>query len=131
MEFFKVIGVALVTAITVIILKSVKPELAFAAMLTGVIVILFAIIDMLRDTFVVFTELSALTGIDDSIVKILLKIIGIGYLTEFSSELLTDFGSTSLASKVELCGKITIFVLSIPILRALLMLLTQFLSLLG
>lgn len=131
MELFRIIGIALVTAITVIILKTVKPELAFAAMLTGVILLLFAALDMLEDTFSVFNELANLTGIDNSLVKILLKIVGVGYLTEFSSDLLTDFGSASLASKVELCGKIAIFALSIPILRSLLTLLNQFLSLIG
>lgn len=131
MELFKIIGIALVTAITVIILKTVKPELAFAAMLTGVMLLLFAALDMLEDTFSVFNELARLTGIDHSLVKILLKIVGVGYLTEFSADLLTDFGSASLAAKVELCGKITIFALSLPILRALLSLLTEFLGLMG
>lgn len=131
MELFRIIGIALVTAITVIILKAVKPELAFAAMLTGIIVLLFAALDLLENTFSVFSELAELTGIDNSLVKILLKIVGVGYLTEFSSDLLTDFGSASLAAKVELCGKITIFALSLPILRALLSLLSQFLSLIG
>lgn len=130
MELFRIIGIAIVTALTVIILKNVKPELAFAAMLAGVIVLLVAALDMMKETFSVFDELVALTGIDNAVVKILLKIIGVGYLTEFSADLLNDFGSASLASKVELCGKITILALSLPILRSLLALITDFLSLL-
>ncbi len=130
MELFKVIGIAIVTALTVIILKTVKPELAFAAMLAGIIVLLLSALDMLAETFTLFDELVAATGIDNAIVKILLKIIGVGYLTEFSADLLNDFGSASLASKVELCGKITILALSVPILRSLLSLITDFLALL-
>lgn len=130
MELFRIIGIAIVTALTVIILKNVKPELAFAAMLAGVIVLLVAALDMMKETFSVFDELVELTGIDNAVVKILLKIIGVGYLTEFSADLLNDFGSASLASKVELCGKITILALSLPILRSLLALITDFLSLL-
>ena len=130
MELFRIIGIAIVTALTVIILKNVKPELAFAAMLAGVIVLLVAALDMMKETFSVFDELVELTGIDNAVVKILLKIIGVGYLTEFSADLLNDFGSASLASKVALCGKITILALSLPILRSLLALITDFLSLL-
>ena len=129
MELFRIIGIAIVTALTVIILKNVKPELAFAAMLAGVIVLLLSALDMLKETFSLFDELVAMTGIDDA-VKILLKIIGVGYLTEFSADLLNDFGSASLASKVELCGKITILALSLPILRALIALISDFLALL-
>ncbi|MBP5242228.1 MAG: hypothetical protein J6Z36_00875, partial [Clostridia bacterium] len=113
-----------------IVLKNVKPALAFAAMLTGVILLLTAAVEMVGQTFTVFDELTALTGIDNSLVKTLLKIVGVGYVTEFSAEVLTDFGTASLASKVELCGKITIFLLSLPILRSLISLLNEFLTLL-
>lgn len=130
MGLFKVIGVAIVTALTVVILKSVKPELAFAATMAGVIVLLFSALDMFKETFSLFEELAVVTGVDNALIKILLKIIGVGYLTEFSAELLNDFGSGSLASKVELCGKITIFALSLPILQSLISLITDFLNLL-
>ncbi len=129
MQLFKIIGVAIVTALTVIILKTVKPELAFAAMLAGIILLLLSALEILQETFSIFNELVQITGIDNSIVKILLKIIGVGYLTEFSSDLITDFGSASLASKVELCGKVTIFALSLPILTSLLNLIRDFLNL--
>ena len=39
MEIFKIIGVAFVTAISAILLKSTKPELSVAVTVTGVIVI--------------------------------------------------------------------------------------------
>lgn len=129
MELVKIIGLAVITAIVSVILKTVKPELAFATILVGVILILTAALDLLKETFLIFEELSVVTGIDDSLIKILLKIVGVGYLTEFASELLTDFGSQSLSSKVELCGKITIFSLSVPIFRSLITLLTDLLSL--
>lgn len=129
MELVKIIGLAVITAIVSVTLKVVKPELSFAALLVGIILILTAALDLLQDAFSIFQELSAVTGIDDSLIKILLKIVGVGYLTEFASELLTDFGSQSLSSKVELCGKITIFSLSVPIFRSLITLLTDLLSL--
>jgi stage III sporulation protein AD len=130
MDLFRVIAIALVTAVTAIVLKSVKPELAFAAVLAGVIILLCAALDMFQEAFSLFDDLAALTGIDNALVKILLKIVGVGYLTEFAGDLLVDFGSASLAKKVELCGKITIFILSVPILKVLLSLIVDFLALL-
>lgn len=129
MQLFKIIGIAIVSALTVIILKNVKPELAFAAALAGVVILLLSALDLLQSTFTLFNELVTLTGIDNAVIKIILKIIGVGYLTEFSAELLSDFGSVSLASKVELCGKVTILALALPIVRSLLSLLTDFLTL--
>ena len=128
MEILKIIGVAFVTSITAILLKGTKPELSFAVTVTGVIVILLFIIDSLQSTIGLLGELVEMTGGDDTIFKILIKIVGVGYLTEFSSGILNDFGSNAVADKVALGGKITILLLSLPVLEGLLQMIRGFLQ---
>lgn len=128
-EIIKIIGVAFVTAIASILLKSTKPELSFAVTVTGVIVILLFIVDALQDTLTVFTTLAQMTGVQNGLLKILLKIVGVGYITEFGAGILADFGSNAVADKVVLGGKITIVLLSLPVLESLLTLIQGFLSL--
>ena len=65
----------------------------------------------------------------NSLIKALLKIVGVGYLTEFGAGILNDFGSHSIADKVILGGKITIVVLAIPIIEGLLTMVSGFLKL--
>ena len=129
MEIFKIIGVAFVTAITAILLKSTKPELSFAVTVTGVIVILVFVADMLQNTVNIISTIASLTGIENGLIKILLKIVGVGYLTEFSAGILNDFGSNAVADKVILGGKLTILILSLPIIESVLNLLSGFLEL--
>ena len=129
MEIFKIIGVAFVTAITAILLKSTKPELSFAVTVTGVIIILVFVADMLQNTVNIIAAIANLTGIENGLVKILLKIVGIGYLTEFSAGILNDFGSNAVADKVILGGKLTILILSLPIIEGVLKLVSGFLEL--
>ncbi len=128
-EIFKIIGVAIVTAIAAILLKSTKPELSFAVTVTGVIVILLFIMDSLQGVLGVFKLITEMTGIESGLVKLLLKIIGVGYVTEFGAGILNDFGSGAIADKVVLGGKITIVLLSLPILQSLLQLIGKFLQL--
>ena len=59
----------------------------------------------------------------------LLKIVGVGYLSEFAAGVLMDFGCVSIADKVTLAGKITIVLLSFPVLESLLQLIGGFLQL--
>ena len=66
---------------------------------------------------------------ENGLLKSLLKIIGVGYVTEFGAGILKDFGSHSIADKVELGGKLTIVLLSMPILEGLLQLVRGFLQL--
>ena len=55
MDIMKIIGVAFITTIAAVLLKSTKPELSFAVTVTGVIVILLFIVDALENTLTVFT----------------------------------------------------------------------------
>ena len=128
MEIFKIIGVAFVTAISAILLKSTKPELSFAVTVTGVIVILMFVVDMLQNTVNILSTIASITGIENGLIKILLKIVGVGYLTEFSAGLLNDFGSNAVADKVILGGKLTILILSLPIIESVLKLMSGFLE---
>lgn len=129
MEIFKIIGVAFVTAISAILLKSTKPELSFAMTVTGVIVILMFVVDMLQNTVNILSTIASITGIENGLIKILLKIVGVGYLTEFSAGILNDFGSNAVADKVILGGKLTILILSLPIIESVLKLMSGFLEL--
>ena len=129
MEIFKIIGVAFVTAISAILLKSTKPELSFAVTVTGVIVILMFVVDMLQNTVNSLSTIASITGIENGLIKILLKIVGVGYLTEFSAGILNDFGCNAVADKVILGGKLTILILSLPIIESVLKLMSGFLEL--
>ena len=128
-EIIKIIGVAFVTAISAILLKGTKPELSFAVTVTGVIVILLFIVDSLQNTVTIFKTIAQMTGIENGLIKILIKIVGVGYLTEFGAGILNDFGSNAVADKVVLAGKITIVVLSFPVLESLLKMISGFLQL--
>lgn len=129
MDIVKIIGVAFVTAITSVILRQSKPELSFAVTVTGVIVVLLFIIEALQGTIAAFSALASVTGMENGLLKILVKIVGVGYLTEFAAGVLHDFGSTSMADKVTLGGKIAIVTLALPVFEGLLTLIKGFLQL--
>lgn len=115
MEIFKIIAIGLVTTIATIVVKQTKPEIAVFVGLAGSLLIFFEIINMLSDVFSVFNTIIAKTGVSSDLFSVLLKIIGVGYITEFSASLCADSGNTSIADKIMLGGKIVILVLAIPI----------------
>ena len=130
MELVKIIGVALVTAFAALFLRGTKPELSFAVTIAGAVIILLFIVDMLASSFQIFGEIAEKTGIYDSLVKIVVKIVASGYLVEFSAGVIEDFGSKSIADKLILAGKVIIFAVSVPIIRSMLELIGGFLELL-
>lgn len=129
MAIFQLVGIAFVTAVAALILRETKPELAFAVTIAGSIILLLFVFELFKDSISIFGEIANVTGINSSLVKILLKMVGIGYLVEFSAGILTDFGQTSLADKLTFCGKILILILAIPIIENILELIVSLLEL--
>ena len=129
MDLIKIIGVALVTAFAALFLRGSKPELSFAVTIAGAVIILLFVIDLLADSFRLFEDIADRTGIDQSLVKIVIKIVAIGYLVEFSAGVVEDFGSKSIADKLVFAGKVIIFAVSVPILQSMLTLIGNFLEL--
>ena len=128
MEIFKIIGVAFITSICSVIIKNTKPELSFAVTTAGVLLILLLIFSKMTEITSVFFNITSATNIDNQLLKLLLKMVAIGYLTEISAGILNDFGSSSLADKVVLGGKLTIILLSLPVLNSLLSVFQAFLK---
>ena len=57
---------------------------------------------------------------------IALKALGIAYISGFAADVCRDFGQSSLASKAEFAGKCAIFILSLPLIKSILDVVTGF-----
>ena len=130
-QIFQLIGIAFVTAVAAILVKSTKPELAVVITIAGSIILLLFVLEVFRGSISLFTDIAQATGLDATIVKTLLKMVGIGYLVEFSAGILNDFGQNSLADKLIFCGKILILVLAVPVLESILALVGELIGLIA
>jgi len=116
---FKLVGIAIIGVIVVSLLKTSKPEFAvFATIATGVVMVV-TMFSALQSVVLAFDDIVKKSGVDDAVFTAVLKIIGIGYLTEYSASVATDAGCGSIAQKLQFGGKIVIFLMSISIVSAL------------
>lgn len=127
MEIFKIIGVGLLTCVISIIIKQIKPEFNIIILLCGGIIILFMVLDQLRTVFDYFLTIFAKTNIDYTLFVSVLKVLGVGYLTEFANSICVDSGSASIGEKILIAGKIIIFCLALPIVTSLIDLIIEML----
>lgn len=122
--FAKIIGVGLLTLICYIVTKQFKPEFALLVSVVGSFLMLIFCIDMLNDIFSSISSFVELAGINNELFVSILKIVGIGYLTEFSSQLCADAGNNIVSEKIIFAGKIFILFLSLPIITSILNIIT-------
>jgi stage III sporulation protein AD len=115
MEIFRIVGVGIIGAVISVFLKNSKPEFViFSVMATGVILLL-GVLTLLRGAIEEFSAIVDRVNIDRNLFSSILRIIGIGYVTEYSAELCNDMDCKSIASKIELAGKVVIFLFALPI----------------
>ena len=125
----KLIGIALIGIVAVSLLRSAKPEFAVFAVIGTGIVMVITMISSLQSAILAFDDLVEKSGMDDRVFSAVLKIIGIGYLTEYSASIATDAGCASIAQKLQFGGKIVIFLMGISIVTALVDVVTGLLEL--
>lgn len=118
--FLKIIAFALISLFMVLLFKDKRSDLVVLILLvSGISIFIFAFSE-LKGIISFLQELSETAGINIIYLELVIKILGIAYISSFCSEICKDAGAGSLASKVELVGKIFILILSLPILRAVL-----------
>ena len=125
----KLIGIAMIGIVAVSLLRSAKPAYAVFAVIGTGIVMVITMISSLQSAILAFDDLVEKSGMDDRVFSAVLKIIGIGYLTEYSASIATDAGCASIAQKLQFGGKIVIFLMSISIVTALVDVVTGLLEL--
>ena len=118
LDILKIAAVALAGVIAVGIVKSVKPEFAVYIVIATVVLIFFLAAAKLRVVFEFLSSIYSQITYGKTFFPILIKVLAVAYITDFTSQLCKDAGEGAIGSKLEFAGKIIIFYLSIPILVA-------------
>ena len=111
----KIIGIALVAVVLSVLIKEYRPEISILISVLSVAVMFIVISPYLKTVMVSFVNLSEQIGINISYMIIVIKVIGVAYITQIVSEICRDAGENALGTKMEICGKIMITVMSLPI----------------
>ena len=121
MDVFKIIAIGVICAIVIVYLKSINSEFSIPVFICSGILMLILTVNYVTNFIAVFNDIASVSKIDNSVLKLILKIVAIAYLFEFSSTLIEDFGLKSIADKVLFAGKIVILTMSAPIIKNLIL----------
>ena len=121
----KICAVGIAALILISLIRTYKPEFTVEVTLCAGIVLLYFIIDSLKYGFDFIAEIYGELSYGREYFPIILKVLGIAYITEFAVAICQDAGEKSIASKIELAGKVAIFFAAIPVFTSLLDLLNS------
>lgn len=121
-----ILGIA--GALPAVELKGLKGEYGIYLVAAVGLVIFFYGITKLKTVIETIRQVQSYIRLNRMYLEVLLKMIGITYIAEFSSGICKDAGYGSLGSQIEIFGKLSVLAVSMPILLALLDTVQQFLA---
>ena len=121
-----ILGIA--GALLAVELKGLKGEYGIYLVAAVGLVIFFYGVTKLKTVSETIRQVQSYIRLNRMYLEVLLKMIGITYIAEFSSGICKDAGYGSLGSQIEIFGKLSVLAVSMPILLALLDTVQQFLA---
>ncbi len=117
MELIKIAAVGVVCSLVVVYLKNSDSQLAGLATVASGVLLLILTIGYAADFLSLLTSLGDYAQTGGQVVKIVIKILGISYLVEFTADVIDDMGLKSVSDKVVLAGKILIITAAFPVIE--------------
>ena len=120
--------VGIVGVLVALQLKSVKPEFSIYVGIAIGLLIFFSMTEKLEELVTAIREILQMIDMNQSYLGMLFKMLGITYVAEFASAICKDAGYQTIASQIEIFAKLTILVMSLPIVLALMKTIQGFLG---
>lgn len=120
--------IGMIGALLAVQLKQCKAEYGIYISIAISLLIFFNILGHLESIIDTLRSISQFVSFDTTYIGTLLKMLGITYIAEFASGICKDAGYQTIATQIETFSKITILLLSLPIMLALLKTIQGFLS---
>ena len=117
MQMFAVCAAGIAAAVLALLLRRQSPQISLLISVgAGSVILLTVIREMVLTAEEIQSILSA-GGISGEYIMILLKVLGICYITEFTCDTVTEAGMLSLCTNISFVGKITVLVTALPLFR--------------
>ena len=121
-----ILGIA--GALLAVELKGLKGEYGIYLVAAVGLVIFFYGITKLKTVIETIRQVQSYIRLNRMYLEVLLKMIGITYIAEFSSDLCKDAGYQTIAGQIQIFGKLSVLAVSMPVLLALLDVIQNFLG---
>ena len=115
MDIFRVAAIGLCGVVLASMVKGYKPEFATYVIITTVMVIFIMLLYKLAYVFEFLSEIYNQLSYGRNFFPIILKVLAVAYIADFTAQICKDSGEAAIAGKVELAGKVMIFYLAIPV----------------
>lgn len=100
-------------------IRPLKPEYGIFLSLGAMLLLIGAAVSQLDAILDLIRQLMESTGLDTVYFKILLKIMGLAWISQLASDICKEAGCGSISRQIDIYGKLLILSVSLPVVTAL------------
>lgn len=124
----QIMSLAVICAAACVLIREKSGSLALALSLTACVAALLLAVRFFSPVISLMERLRDLSGLSSTVTSPLVKIVGLGLLTQMAGGVCEDSGEKALAKTVEICGSILSVYVSLPLINGVLSLLETMLG---
>ena len=113
----KALIISAICAVVGLLLKKNNPEISILVVVATSAAVLFLAFDILTSILEFIKEIAASADLEPAVISTLLKAVGIGIITKFSSDVCKDAGQTAAGSTVEFLGSVSVIYMSLALIK--------------
>lgn len=117
MDIFKITAIGITGALLAVMLKPYKKEFAVAVSIITGLVVVSMVLSYMGTVFDAFGSVLDKTGMNPGYFMLIMKVTGIAYAAQFAASLCRDAGESAIAVKIETAAKVSVMVLTLPVLK--------------
>ena len=118
MNLIAVSFAAVIVVLIAIKIKDMDSGYGVILSMAGCVMVMYFVVSRFRQITDYIDRITAYISVNITYIDVILKLIGLAYVCQFSSDLCRDAGYNAIASQVEMAGKISLILLSMPVLMS-------------
>lgn len=110
----KIALIGVVVSMIILLMKGFQSRLTPLITITASVLLSGMVLKMADSAIDSISELFKTSQMENESIKNVIKIVGAAYVADFSSSICRDLGENSIASKIEIAGRVYIVLLAVP-----------------
>lgn len=115
MNIGSLMALVIIAILIAICVRAINPAISSVISIAICVLIVSICVSRINTIIGSIRTISKYISIDKQYMVVLFKLIGIAYICEFASGISKDAGYSAVASEIELVGKLTMLMVSLPI----------------
>lgn len=121
----KLAALAVCETVLYLLLKRYKPELCPLCEISAAVAVFFMLVPEIKQLKSLIAELMGTAGVSGEYMTVIVKVVGLAVITDFSADMCRDSGQNALGTKIEFFGTVSVLIAAVPVFKALLQLIVS------